>query len=556
MNESQRLRRFAFRSPRYYLVIPLIAILVPVVYLVSKSLVITVIYSLTIVSTSLWDCISPKIFRFKFPVNRVVFLNAVSLYVAMVFYLIVVAIRFLTPVLGLILSVTTVPFLRTMVYITFTNRRPLVTHFTSIVFPLFFSLYLFVFARKLDIFIAPLILSGLVYSISSHLFVKFSVSNFAREFSTDPIKILSEIVNSVASDISYNAVLKKFFEDMYTTLAPREVSSLRLKNEEMDVTLVFPYVHPGPLGDLGSSNITGKLQKFHPGRNMMVFHTTTTHDDNCAGDSEVEKISRVLTQSGKEFDYCYEPYFGNYLSFLPFGDGGLFFLSPDNPRFDDVKITEGRKIVKRAKSLGLKWAVTVDQHNNNMEIPEELDDVSYLMKEADEAVKSRKNRRILKAAFSKVVPDLKDIGPGGITFLSLEMGSKKVAVILFDGNNMQFDLRRKIEESLHGFDKILVCTTDNHVVNVNGLNVNPVGASSSHEEIVSLVQQLASQASVTKETKVEQVKRDLWLKVAGENQWEKLNRTIRRSVNKAKVLSVLTVVLSLALSLTIFKILN
>ncbi|MEM0138170.1 MAG: DUF2070 family protein [Thermoplasmatales archaeon] len=556
MNESQRLRRFAFRSPRYYLVIPLIAILPLLVYVFSRNIYISLIYSLAIVSTITWDYASAKIFKFRFPINRVFFLNAVSLYAATVFYLIVVGIRFLGPTLGLLLSVTTIPFIRTMVFLTFTGRRVALTHSISIAFPLFLSLYIFILYGRFDIFIAPIIISSVIYSISAHLFVKFSVSNFAREFSTDPIRILNEIVNSVTSEISYNAVLKKFFEDIYTTLAPREVSVLKLSTDSSKVTLVFPYVHPGPLGELGSSNITGKLQRAYPSDNLMVFHTTTTHDDNCAGDSEVEKISKVLALDGEQFDYCYEPYFGDHLTFLPLGEGGIFFLSPDNPRFDDVKISEGRKIVKRAKSLGLKWAITVDQHNNNMEKPEELTDISYLLKEADDAVKRRKVKRTLKSSFSWSVPKLMDIGPGGIAFLSLIMGIKKVAVILFDGNNMQYELRRSIESKLLGFDKILICTTDNHIVNTNGLNVNPVGASSNHDEIVNLVLKLAESSRDPKDTIVERVKRDLWLKIAGENQWEKLNKTIRRSANKAKVLSALAVLLSLALSLTIFKILN
>ncbi|MEM0141196.1 MAG: DUF2070 family protein [Thermoplasmatales archaeon] len=556
MNESQRLRRYAFRSPRYYVVIPLISILVPIVYVLSRSILITSIYSLTIVSTIIWDYVSPRLFKFKFPINRVFFLNAVSLYAAMLFYLIVVAIRFLGPSLGLLLSVTTIPFIRTMVFLTFTNRRVVLTHSISIAFALFFSFYVFILDRSLDIFIAPIILSSIVYSISSHLFVKFSLSNFAREFSTDPINILSEIVNSVTSDISYNAVLKKFFEDIYTTLAPREVSVLKFRTDDSKITLVFPYVHPGPLGELGSSNITGKLQRAHPEDNLMVFHTTTTHDDNCAGDSEVEKISKVLSLGGEEFNYCYEPYFGEHLTFLPLGEGGIFFLSPDNPRFDDVKISEGKKIVRRARSLGLKWAVTVDQHNNNMETPEELTDVSYLFKEADDAVKKRKVKKTLKSSFSRSIPKFMDIGPGGITFLSLSMGGKKVAVILFDGNNMQYELRKKIESKIEGFDKILICTTDNHIVNINGLNVNPVGASTNHDDIINIVSQLAQSTGETKDTRIEHIKRDLWLKIAGENQWEKLNNIIKRSANKAKILSALAVLFSLALSLTIFKILN
>lgn len=556
MNESQRLRRFAFHSPKSYLALPLIVVLIPIFYVSSRDLRFTLIYTLSVASLIIWDIVAPRLFKFKFPITRVLFLNLVTLYLATIFYFIVIAFHFLGPPVALLVSITTIPFLRTLVYLTFAGKNVILTHVIAISFSLFFSLYTLLIEPKYAIYIAPLILSSIVYALSSHLFVKLSVSKFVKEFSTDPIKILREFVNTVTSDISYNVVLKNFFEDLYTTLAPREISVVRVKSDLQRFTMVFPYVHPGPLGDLGSSNITAKLQRNHGDQSLLVFHTTTTHDDNCAGDTEMAKISNVLNEKGKEFSYCYEPYFGRYLTFLPLGEGGIFFLSPDDPRFDDVKITEGRKIVRKAKSLGLKWAITVDQHNNNMEEPRELEDVSYLIEEVEQAVKSRKNKKSFLVAHSRRTPDYKDLGPGGISFVSLSAGSKRLAIILMDGNNMEYGLRMKVEGALTGYDRVLVCTTDNHVVNTNGLNVNPVGTFSNHEEIVRLVKELEDETSVQKECNLEYVKRDIWLKVAGENQWEKLNAVIRSSANKAKVLSVASIIVSIALSLIIFKILN
>jgi putative membrane protein len=556
LNESQRLRRFAFRSPKYYLALPLLVVLVPLFYLSSRDLAFTLIYSLSIASIIIWDMASPRLFSFKFPPQRVLFLNLVTLYVAIIFYFIVVALHYLKPPLALLVSITTVPFLRTMVFVTFTSKNVVLIHTLAISFSLFFSLYMWLFDPKYTIYIVPLVLSSIVYALASHLFVKLSVSKFVKEFSTDPIKILREFVNTVTADISYNVVLKNFFEDLYATLAPREISLIRMKSDLQNLTLVFPYVHPGPLGDLGSSNITAKLQRRHQNQQLLVFHTTTTHDDNCAGDNEMEKISNVLNEKGKEFGFCYEPYFGKYLTFLPLGEGGLFFLSPDDPRFDDVKITEGRRIVRKAKSLGLKWAVTIDQHNNNMDEPKELRDISYLLGEVEEAVKGRKNKKSLLVAHSRSVPEFKDIGPGGISFVSVTAGSKKLAIILLDGNNMEFELRQKVESSLQGYDKILICTTDNHVVNTNGLNVNPVGRFSDHDEVVKIVKKLEQETVDQKEVNMEYVKRDIWLKVAGENQWEKLNSVIKSSANRAKVLSMASIVFSLALSLIIFKIIK
>lgn len=556
LNESQRLRRLAFRAPRYYLVFPVILLAILLFYISSWSFIFTLIFSLSILSTLILDLLGPRAFNYKFPPNRVVFLDGVGIYASLIFYFIVVSIRFLQPINALMMSITVIPFLRTLVYITFTGRKIFLSHALGISPSIFFSIFISIFSGKFDIFILPIILSSVVYSLSSHLFVRASLSRFIKEFSTDPIKIINEMINSVTSDLSYNVAVRKFFEDMYTTFAPREVSVVRMESEDSKLFLVFPYVHPGPLGDIGSSNITGKLQDRHPDKNLLVFHTTTTHDDNCAGDAEIDKISAVLNDNGKRFNFCYEPYFGEYLTFLPLGTGGIFFLSPDNPRFDDVKITEGRRIVRKAKSYGLKWAITVDEHNNNMNNPRELEDVSYLMDEVQKAVKSRKSKSSLYVKQVRSESSGNDIGPGGIALVGLKMGEKNVAVVVADGNNMEFELRKKIEAALNDYDKVLVCTTDNHIVNMNGLDVNPVGRSSAHGDIVKVVEELSATIGDYKETKMEYVKREVRVRIAGENQYEKFNRIIRNAANRAKIYSVLAILSSISLSLFIFKFLG
>lgn len=556
MNEAQRLRKYTFRSPSLYYTIPLMFVPPLLFYISSRNIPFLEIYSLSVLSLIITDYLSPKIWKFQFGPNRSFLLDSVVLYASLIYYFIIVTIHFLNPVHALMLSITFIPFIRTMVFLTFTERKNLLTHFLGISFSIYFSVYILIFSRNYSLFILPVILSSLVYSLSSHLFVKVSFSKFIKEFSTDPIKIITQMVNSVHSDLSYNQVIMNFFDQVYTTFAPREVTVLKASSGVQEFMMVFPYVHPGPLGELGSSNITGKLQRLHPGKSIMVFHTSTTHDDNCSSDDEIRKISKVLDEKGKDFTNSYEPFFGKYLTLIPLNEGGIFFISPDEPRFDDIKITEGMKIVKKAKSLGMKWAVIVDQHNNNMDKPEENKDVSYLMEEVELAVKGRKRQYPVYGSLAESYLTAKDIGPGGIKLLALEINKKKLAVILIDGNNMDYDLRLKIEEAITGYDKVLVCTTDNHIVNIDGLKVNPVGRSSEHEIIVNEIKRIAGQIVDMKELSFERIKKELRLKIAGEHHYDKLNETIRKSLNIAKISGILAILFSLGLSLFIFKILT
>ncbi len=556
LNEAQRLRKYTFKSPSLYYTIPIMFVPPLLFFLSSRNISFLEIYSLSIIALLITDYLSPKVWKFKFGANRSFLLDSVVLYASLLYYFIIVAIHFLNPIHALMLSITFIPFIRTMVFLTFTERKNVLTHFLGISFSIYFSILILIFSRNYSLFILPIILSSIVYSLSSHLFVKVSFSKFVKEFSTDPIKIITQMVNSVHSDLSYNQVIMNFFDQVYTTFAPREVTVLKVSSSNQKFMMVFPYVHPGPLGELGSSNITGKLQRMHPNENIMVFHTSTTHDDNCSSDEEINKISKVLDEKGNIFSNSYEPFFGKYLTMLPLNQGGIFFISPDDPRFDDIKITEGMKIVKKAKSLGMKWAVIVDQHNNNMDRPEENKDVSYLMQEVEQAVKGRKRQYPVYGAIAESYLAVKDIGPGGIKFLALEINRRKIAIILVDGNNMDYDLRLKIEDAVEGYDKVLVCTTDNHIVNIDGLNVNPVGRSTDYKIIVDEIRKIASQIGELKELTFERVKKELRLRIAGEHHYDKLNETIRKSLNIAKISGIFAILFSLGLSLFIFKILT
>ena len=67
---------------------------------------------------------------------------------------------------------------------------------------------------------------------------------------------------------------------------------------EMRVTdheIVFPYVHPGPFGEIGTSNLPFKIysRTSDISQETMVFHTSTTNSNNCASDADVDNLASV-----------------------------------------------------------------------------------------------------------------------------------------------------------------------------------------------------------------------------------------------------------------------
>jgi Predicted membrane protein len=76
---------------------------------------------------------------------------------------------------------------------------------------------------------------------------------------------------------------------------PQTSISLR-RGEKEPVLVTVPNFHPGPMGDVGGTNLPGILSRTLPGH-VLVCHGCATHDFNLVAESEIETISRAVHTS-------------------------------------------------------------------------------------------------------------------------------------------------------------------------------------------------------------------------------------------------------------------
>ena len=119
----------------------------------------------------------------------------------------------------------------------------------------------------------------------------------------------------------------------------------------------------------------------------------------------------------------------------------------------------------------------------------------------DKAIRSP--RQAFEVGAATIYPEifsLKDgMGSGGITAIAFRVADQKIALLVFDGNNMISGLREKILSYLvsSGFDDGEVFTTDTHAVNaivMGRRGYHPVGDAMDHTKLLSYVKTVASMA--------------------------------------------------------------
>ncbi|EQD38579.1 conserved hypothetical protein, membrane, partial [mine drainage metagenome] len=170
----------------------------------------------------------------------------------------------------------------------------------SLISLVIFSLMVFTFRILLGT-----ILSAIIFSFGGLIFAYYSIRKFKREFGLSPIKILNFFLNIHTKDDSSAGNL--FFSNLYGTKREVPVKVISIENSEgkRKALLVFPYVHPGPFGDIGTSNLPFKLYSRTPdiSKETMVFHTSTTNSNNCASDADVDIIAEGVRKSVESLNY-------------------------------------------------------------------------------------------------------------------------------------------------------------------------------------------------------------------------------------------------------------
>ena len=255
---------------------------------------------------------------------------------------------------------------------------------------------------------------------------------------------------------------------------------------------ISPSVHPGPLGNIGGSNmptiLANKFDYF-----TMVAHGPSTHDFNPISTSEIDKIESCVKEGLDEIEYTknatkFKRYSHNAANIgVQFFNKGMVILSTLAPNgSDDIEFGVGLTMMTQSISkCDVKDSVIVDCHNSftpeSGEVLPGNPEVFDLIDVIDKIESNNEKYENIKVGCCHDKMETLDkhegIGESGLKVMVIEVASQRTAYVLFDSNNMEIGFRQEIIDATKDLDidEIEVMTTDTHTVNTLSRGYNPVG---------------------------------------------------------------------------------
>lgn len=261
------------------------------------------------------------------------------------------------------------------------------------------------------------------------------------------------------------------------------------RRDRKELLLTVPNVHPGPMGEVGGTNLPTLLHDAFGGE-VLVCHGAASHDYNPVGAQEVEKLIAAVKGSLGEVQYAGRAsgscrFHHGSVSVLAqaIGDSVLLVVTRAPEKTEDLVPAIGQIVAAE----GRRWfrhVAFVDAHNCMTEVTTAIHPTQPLGSEYIGAavrameVVSNAPRDVFRAGTAHIrLPfGKKDgFGPLGVQALVIEAQGQRTAYVLLDGNNMVRGLREELVASISGLvDEAEVMTTDTHVVNtISG--INPIG---------------------------------------------------------------------------------
>lgn len=300
--------------------------------------------------------------------------------------------------------------------------------------------------------------------------------------------------------VDYNEPLERFLDEVGVE-ADVEATIMLFEGPDGEPigSLVVPGVHPGPFREIGSSPLPGLLQEALGGKlgcPVAVPHGLSGHDLNLTSRRECEKLIKALLgalgglrgpcgeatpmvrAAGPKAKACCQL----------FGDIAFLVLTTAPEPSEDFPREVEAILRSRAVSMGLTDVAVVDAHNciNSDILDPEAGLIEDLVSAGSRAIEKALSepRGPFRAGMAVArPPDFtveKGLGPGGIAVLAVEVGGRRYAYVVIDGNNMVRGLRETLISELRGlgFEDAEVMTSDTHVVNARLLverGYHPVG---------------------------------------------------------------------------------
>ena len=487
------LSKYVRRSPPFWLLLTVLLILFALELLNSRSLLMSFfMIPVTAAITITIDQIFSRYFKSHLNLKKNLFLFVLTFLMFFIIYILLDLIFPFFSTQNIAISLSFASFFRFLVFYVYLSDNDRINYLNSLSLTLSF-IPLFLFYVDYTV-MAEAILYSLISAYLSYFFVTRATSTFRNEFHEEPRQLIKFFLYSTTSKKYYD-VGDRFFKRIYSENRTVPVNFIRILNEKEEnvVTMVFPYIHPGPFGLIGTSDLPRRLQDRLTDLNsdFMVFHTSTTNNNNCSGDEDIDSIADAIrnswngiSQSKTMSRIVSAKSSGIILDGMKFGNFGFLALNPDKVNFDDILLTEGEKLWKYIeKEFNLHFSI-LDAQNNFSKGAKEITDTNPYFRSSSRLISRMNDRYKGKAGYSRRSMNLNSIGKMGIQAIVFDYGDQKNAIILTDSNNITGSLMKEIRQVAKNMvDYVAIYTTDNHIVNQGSLDMNPLGEKDDIETI-------------------------------------------------------------------------
>ncbi|WP_407455026.1 DUF2070 family protein [Methanobrevibacter sp.] len=332
------------------------------------------------------------------------------------------------------------------------------------------------------------IVAAVIFVMAIYTFITVIASPFNKNLGIGALDLLSLFIAHMNEGSNS---LEGLFENMSEAIETI-VTFISFKTENgIKALFISPSVHPGPLGDLGGSNmptiLANKFDHF-----TMVAHGPSTHDFNPIAVSEIDKVEASVRRGLEKVEYS--PSASKFIRYnsekanigVQFFNKGMVILSTFAPEaVDDIEFGVGLTMMAQSRSrCHVKDSIIVDCHNSFSEESGEVlpgnAEVFQLIDVIDTINPDQNKYDIKIGCYEDNMGALNKhdgIGESGIKTMIVEVDNQRTAYVLFDSNNMEIGFRQEIIDAVSDLDidEIEVMTTDTHTVNTISRGYNPVG---------------------------------------------------------------------------------
>ena len=352
----------------------------------------------------------------------------------------------------------------------------------------YFSSYSPIIDSSLGSMILKVIVGSVIFILAIYSFITVVESPMKKNLGIGILDLLSLFIAHMNEG---SKSLESLFDNMGEPIST-VVTFISFRTKKGIKSLfVSPSVHPGPLGDIGGSNMPTILaERFN--HFTMIAHGPSTHDFNPVATRELDKIESAIKTGLEKVEYSpkstlFKRYKEEKANIgVQFFNKGMVILSTFAPEgSDDIEFGVGLTMMTQSKSrCNVQDSIIVDCHNSFT--PESggvlpgNDEVFEIITAIDKIDLENEYYDIKVGCYENPMNDLgknEGVGESGIKTMVIEVANQKTAYILFDSNNMEIGFRAEIIDTVKelGIDEVEVMTTDTHSVNTISRGYNPIG---------------------------------------------------------------------------------